>query len=273
LAKQIFLHVVPQADASGPSAIDVGTKWKMDSYFRLSNMIQCSGSIPGTREWFKTASNVPNLSACALNMCAIVLKHWAAPSNGNKYSFQWTEMVEDVIKAFVRSAGIPVEVMDAWVTVLGSALDESMYVLFARDITGYISVVDEIWTNISTQIDKFCRDSGPIVEAEELTRTILNIFQAACSKNMRAIASIAKLTHVISKKRTNLVLLPLIIADPPVRGAPGMGHWVSIEYTLEYGSKGRGAVEPVKGVILRAGDSLQRSRNNPFQHMNEKYVF
>jgi hypothetical protein len=185
-----------------------------------------------------------------------VLEHWAAPSNGNTGSFQWAGMVEDIMKALVRGAGIPVEVMDACVTVLGSALDESIYVLCARDITCYITVVDEIWVDISAQVDKFCRDTGPVAEADESTRTILNIFQAACSKNMRAIASLAKLTHVISKQRPNLVLLPLIIAGPPVRGAPGMGHWVTIEYTLEYSSKSRGAAEPVKGVILRAGDSL-----------------
>jgi hypothetical protein len=77
----------------------------------------------------------------------------------------------------------------------------------------------------------------------------------------------------IRKKGPNTLLFPLIIGRSAVRrGNASMGHWVAIEYTLDYNRGRKSGCRSLLNLCVRVGDSII-SRGESFGSLKEDHLF
>jgi hypothetical protein len=127
--------------------------------------------------------------------------------------------------------------MDAGIGLLSSRSKTAEVFVTAREILRFKKVAAVIWR---TGRGEFCPSTeGTVSDAEDPIQKLVTSFISGCSEDKKCSAALVKLQSAILVRPPALALLPVMISAKPVNGQPGMGQWVTIQYTFTYARKGR----------------------------------
>jgi hypothetical protein len=226
LANWSVLHSASHAHGFASSRSSRGLS---ESFFSLSDAISPYWTAL-LKEWYATDGLPCSPPLSLFDVCALVLRHWAAPIPGRHGILQCTGLVHEMLESLQINAAISVDLMDACESVMHSRFEDACFILHARDVLQFKAVVKKVWSSDGfEEAAYFCRFEGPVPKAESSARSSLQHFKDKCLTKTKTSSSLKRLRYVIKTNGSLRVLIPLMIESAPKRGKPGIGHWVAVE--------------------------------------------